>query len=459
MTIPSEPRPGILRRTAVDFAFLLPVLPIVIVGFVTTFTLFVTGVSLAIIWVGVPLAAVALACARWFGALELGRLALTGRAPIAHPDWRAPRSTGFLGWLKGVFGDSQYWAYLAHSALVSFILGILTWSIAITWFAVAVGGPSYWFWAAFIPRGDGDSLWMHDTVLRFFDPGFVRADTIDGLILAENIFYLVVGAVFLVTLPLVARLLVDAHWLVAKGMLGERRSAQLERAVAATEASRGAAIAAEDSGLRRLERDIHDGPQQRLLRLQYDLARAERRLTVDSNDGGATAVDSTDARALVAGALQQSKDALDELRDLSRGLAPPILQDRGLVAAIRSAAARSTVPVSVTFELESDDLSLAEIERSVYFVVSELLANVDKHAAATGADVALRFERSSGAASLLIEVRDDGQGGATIVDGHGLAGLRDRLEGLRGTLRLYSPAGGPTSAIATIPLDSPTLER
>ena len=150
LTSESRRRGGVVRRTAADLAFLLPVLPIVIVGFTTTLTLFVAGVGLAIVWIGVPLVAVSLVCARWSGTFELGRLDRTGRPRIVPPRWSEPHVVGFLGWIKGTLGDPRYWAYLAHSVLVSLVLGVVTWSTALIWFTGAFGGLSYWFWVGFL---------------------------------------------------------------------------------------------------------------------------------------------------------------------------------------------------------------------------------------------------------------------------------------------------------------------
>ena len=143
--------------------------------------------------------------------------------------------------------------------------------------------------------------------------------------------------------------------------------------------SRSAAVAAEGTALRRLERDIHDGPQQRLVRLQMDLAAADRQLDKDPKA----------ARALLEEALQQSKDALDELRALSRGFAPPILMDRGLVAALESLAVRAAVPTTVVDELPEGIELPAELERNAYFIAAEALTNAAKHAKAKTATVTI----------------------------------------------------------------------
>ena len=139
--------------------------------------------------------------------------------------------------------------------------------------------------------------------------------TFENEFVGDALLYLVVGVIFLATLPLVSRGLTMMHWLVARGVLGAWKSDALAKQVTSLESSRGAAISAEGHSLRRLERDIHDGPQQRLVRLQMDLAAAERQLDADPEK----------AKTLITEAMAQSKEALDELRALSRGFAPPIL--------------------------------------------------------------------------------------------------------------------------------------
>ncbi|GAA1505768.1 signal transduction histidine kinase [Agromyces terreus] len=202
---------------------------------------------------------------------------------------------------------------------------------------------------------------------------------------------------------------------------------------------------AEDASLRRLERDIHDGPQQRLVRLQMDLASIERAVDRDPDA----------ARRMLGEARQQARETLDELRALSRGFAPPILQDRGLAVALESLGARSTVPVVLEIGIPADGappVVPASIERNVYFVAAELLTNAVKHAEARG--IRLRASlRDTGATGWWLDlwVTDDGRGGATSVPGHGLAGLEERVRGLDGILVVDSPVGGPTSIGAHIP--------
>jgi signal transduction histidine kinase len=257
---------------------------------------------------------------------------------------------------------------------------------------------------------------------------------------------LIVGLIFLATLPFVTRGLVSLHWLVAKGMLSAFRSEALSREVATLSSSRTAAVAAEGTALRRLERDIHDGPQQRLVRLQMDLAAAERQLDADPSA----------ARTLISEAMQQSKDALDELRALSRGFAPPLLLDRGLVAALDSMAGRSSIPVKFVAEVPEGTVVPAELERNAYFLAAEAVTNAEKHSHAE--NVTMRVwvrQEPAGDRWLDLTVSDDGVGGAEAAAGHGIAGLEERVHGLGGTLTVDSPVGGPTVVVAQLPFGDP----
>jgi signal transduction histidine kinase len=235
------------------------------------------------------------------------------------------------------------------------------------------------------------------------------------------------------TAPLVIRGLVATRAGLARGLLTNQTAALRARATQ-LESSRRAAVQAEAQTLRRLERDIHDGPQQRLVRLNMDLEAVARRL--DDNP--------EKARPLVAEALEQSREALDELRALSRGIAPPILAEHGLRAAITALAARGSIPTSV----DVADVRLSDAaQNAAYFVVAEALTNVEKHSGASRASV----EVAAVGGLAVVVVTDDGTGGAALAKGHGLSGLADRLAGVDGSLTLDSPAGGPTQLTATLP--------
>jgi signal transduction histidine kinase len=424
---------GLWRNVPRELGFHILTLPLAVIGFGLTVGLFSSGLgTIVTFFIGVILLIVALYVSRGFGTLELVRLEWAGRVPIPRPTWEQT-TPGFWGWLRSTLGNGHYWLYLLHTMIVNFIISTITWSIVITWVSTALGGVTYWFWSIFLPDRDRDwhfSNWALD-LLGVPNPSL-------GYPVLDVIFYSITGTVFLATLPFITRGLLVLHDLVAHGMLAAFASDALRRQVGDLTVSRGAAISAEGHSLRRLERDIHDGPQQRLVRLQMDLAAAERQLDKDPKK----------ARGLITEAMAQSREALEELRSLSRGFAPPLLLDRGLVAALESAADRSMVPVKIVDELGGVTMP-QEIERNAYFVVSEALANVAKHSGATEATVRVWVE---GTESLTVAVFDNGTGGAVSKPNHGIAGLEERLLGLGGSLDVHSPAGGPTTVLAHLPL-------
>jgi signal transduction histidine kinase len=200
--------------------------------------------------------------------------------------------------------------------------------------------------------------------------------------------------------------------------------------------TRSEAIDAQASHLRRIERDLHDGAQARLVALTLQLGRAEMRLD-----------DQPEIQQLIRDAQREAHLAITELRDLARGIVPPLLADRGLLAAVRSLAARS--PVGTTVTADACPSLAPAIENAAYFVVTEALTNTAKHAGARASWVHLKGDGGT----LVVEVGDDGVGGAD-PDGFGLAGLRARVEALDGTLHVHSPAGGGTTVEVRLPCGS-----
>jgi signal transduction histidine kinase len=248
----------------------------------------------------------------------------------------------------------------------------------------------------------------------------------------------VVGVALLPIAASLSQLAVALHRPVVVGLLGTSESRELQRQVESLRESRSAALDTEAAELRRIERDLHDGAQQRLVRLALDLG-----LAGEKSDSDPEA-----AKRLVLEGRTQAQQALGELRDLVRGLAPSILHDRGLVAALDSIAGRSPVPTTVRSELTPGERLPDAVERAGYFVVAEALANLAKHSGATHCEV--RCLRKDG--RIVIEVEDDGAGGAAIVPGGGLAGLARRVEAVDGTFTVSSPPGGPTVVRAEMPV-------
>jgi signal transduction histidine kinase len=208
-------------------------------------------------------------------------------------------------------------------------------------------------------------------------------------------------------------------------------------------ASRARIVAASDQARRRIERDLHDGTQQRLVSLGLAARTAEADVAAGRGDPGAYL-------ARIAAGLA---DAAAELQELSRGIHPAILSDGGLGPALRTLARRAAVPVDL--EVTADERYPEPVEVAAYYVASEALANAMKHAQATGVEMSL----ATAGGRLLLSVRDDGVGGADPGRGTGLAGLADRVEALGGSVRLHSAAGTGTHITADLPLDNEPAQK
>ena len=250
-----------------------------------------------------------------------------------------------------------------------------------------------------------------------------------------------------VVLPLIGRLAdLDAAW--SRALLKPTPKARLAERVEALTETRAGAVAAHGAELRRIERDLHDGTQARLVALSMRIGLAKRAYDRDPQA----------ARRLMDNAQNQAEDALTELRHVVRGIHPPILTDRGLVGAIRALAASSGLEVVVRLDgVGPETRAPAAIEAAAYFVVAEALTNAAKHSGSDRAEVWLARTRTG----LRVLVRDEGQGGAEGISpasgtglqagGSGLIGMRRRVAALDGTLALTSPAGGPTAIDVELP--------
>ncbi|MGV9424685.1 sensor histidine kinase [Streptomyces sp. NPDC003656] len=234
-------------------------------------------------------------------------------------------------------------------------------------------------------------------------------------------------------LSFIARGLTNVDRALARGLLSP--SDELERRIAELESDRGVVVDTAAADLRRIERDLHDGAQARLVNLAMELGLAKEKLLEDPET----------AARMVDDAHGEVKTALRELRDLARGIHPAVLTDRGLDAALSSIAARCTVPVTVTADLPTRPAPA--IEGIAYYTASELLQNISKHSRAHHATVDLWRTDDR----LMLQVRDDGTGGATASPGGGLHGLTERLGAVDGLLLIDSPPGGPTTITAELP--------
>jgi signal transduction histidine kinase len=376
----------------------------------------VTGIALLPFFLaGVPVLAGTFWLCIWMAGAERARFALLlGRnIPAAPP----PRGRTWLRTMVAPLTSAAAWRSAAY-ALIRFPLGALqfvlvsaVWSLGL----VLVTAPAY-YWA--LPSG-GFNLGGH--LIRH--PGAGIAAVLAGL------------AVLLLS-PVVTALLAAGDAAVARGLLGSGRE-ELTARIGELETSRARVMDAAEAERMRIERDLHDGAQQRLVSLAMELGRAKAKF--DSDPEG--------AEAIVSQAHEEAKAALAELRNLVRGVHPPVLSDRGLDAALSGLAALSPVPVTVSVDLPARPP--AAVEAIAYFVVAEGLTNIAKHSHASHAQVVV--VRSGDVLSL--EITDDGVGGADPA-GQGLSGLAARVAGVDGRLRVTSPPGGPTRLEVTLPCAS-----
>lgn len=429
-----ERRPGsafgrMIRQLGIDTGYNLIGLAMGVVSFTLIVTLFSVGVSTLILVVGLPILAFTFLLARGLADLHRVSLRAVVRRPSPRPIYPAPPVRA--GWLRRMVNpmmSGQAWLDLAAGVL-DLPFAIAAFTLTVTWWSTALGGVTYPLWDWTIPHNHNTSNGIVignkslAEVLGMGDGTFAR--------IALNTS---IGIFFLLTLPLVVRLSALARAHANRAMLCG--VAELRRQIVGLQEQKEAAVSAEATALRRLERDIHDGPQQRLVRLAMDLGRARQQL---DNDPEA-------ARATIDEALGQTRDTLDELRALSRGIAPPILTDRGLSSALTALAGRCPVPVDLVVEPDLGRLD-AGVESTAYFVVAESLTNIAKHSYAS--QCTLTVAKIPG--WLGVVIADDGLGGASIAKGHGLAGLADRLRAAGGTLIVLSPNGGPTEIRAEIP--------
>lgn len=419
----------VVRRLGRDTLYVAAGLPLAVLSFSLVVTGLAASLGLLVTLLGIPLAVGTLLVARGFAVVERARLQLLDGRPLRPAGHRRPGRGGWRGLLARL-KDPQSWLDALH-AVVVLPVAVLTFVVAATWWAGTLGGLTYWFWQVFLPD-DGD------------DGGLARLAGWDQP-WADSVVNLVLGLLFAASLAPALRGCAALQAGLARLLVANPQLASLREEVDALTVSRAAAVEAGTSTLRRLERDLHDGPQQRLVRLQMDLATVRRRLA----DDPAVADD------LVEEAEQQVTETLQELRALSRGIAPPVLSDRGLPSALASLAGRCTVQVGLDVALPDGHRLPEPVEETAYFVVAEALTNVAKHSAARSCRVSVRREPAPGTDGrgevVVVEVEDDGRGGAHPAKGHGLAGLVDRVAGVDGRLEVVSPDGGPTRVVAVLP--------
>ena len=379
-----------------------------------------TGFSLLVLaLVGLPLLGVTVELAHWFARAERARFALMAGARI--PAWPCPRSPERAGFRWGIiprwrmWTEGATWAEIGY-ALLRLPVSAVAVTISITAWAFGLVLLTLPLYNRALPSGGAE---LGDTVLRGTPTMTASA---------------VIGLLLLLAAPQITRGLGGADARLSRWLLGP--PSDLAARVVEVETSRERVLDAAETERRRIERDLHDGAQQRLVALAMDLGLAKAKFA-DDIDAAAGLVDQAHA---------QAKEALTELRNLVRGVHPPVLTERGLDAALSGLAALCPVPVEMHVDVPVRPKS--SVEAVAYFMVAEALTNVAKHSRARHAKVVVEGHGYPG--TLTVVVSDDGIGGADL-NSPGLRGLADRVSGVDGRLSVESPSGGPTIIAAELP--------
>ena len=386
---------------------------------IVSFTLVVTGISLGIallpvFLVGIAVLVAVIWLAGMFARAERARFAVLLGTEIPGPPPRPDEPTGwrrlnllFLArstWLPSVYALVRLPLSVIEAVVVSSVWGI---GLALLTLPAYNGA---------LPGGSA-----HLGSFALNNAAWVALGVATGVAL-------LLGA------PPLTRVVAAGDAVVARWLLGPGRRAGMAARIGELETSRAGVVDAAETERRRIERDLHDGAQQRLVSLAMELGRARAKFGSDPEA----------AEAIVRQAHEQAKEALTELRNLVRGVHPPVLSDRGLDAALSGLAALSPVPVTVRVDLA--ERPPPAVEAIAYFVVAEALTNVAKHAKASRALVTV----SRTGDLLNVAISDNGIGGASLA-GRGLSGLAARTAGIDGRLLVTSPDGGPTVIEAVLP--------
>jgi signal transduction histidine kinase len=421
ITQASPTRPRIPRIAQPFVGLALAVLAELGIAF---FVLNVVSVPLIAVWVGIPMLLVIVPCVRWFANLHRTLLGSLTGVQIQRP-YRKPPMPGMLIRLRTILTDPATWrdiAWLLVNAVIGFTLALLSAVL----FLSSIFYLIYPFLFAVTPTG-----------VFQLPLGFMTIDTF-----GETFLLWPVAVIFLMLWSSFGGPLLKADAHLAKSLLGPTESAQLAIRVRELAESRAETVDTQAAELRRIERDLHDGAQARLAALSMNLGMAEEMVNRDP----------AQAAALLTEARESAGQALSELRDLVRGIHPPVLADRGLEGAVKALALSCPFKVDATIDLPGRPP--APVESAAYFAVAEALANIVKHSAATSAWIQITHEQER----LHIIVGDDGVGGATVRPAGGLYGIERRLAAFDGTLTVASPTGGPTTVIMELPCESSSLK-
>jgi signal transduction histidine kinase len=418
----------VAARTWGELLYALIGLPLATVGFTFVVTALSVGVATAILIVGLPLIALMIMINRGFGMVYrgLGRGLLGVVVETPGIDRRRSGPLGYLtertGWRATLF------------IVLQFPVAIVDFTVAVFLYAYAIGGLTYPLWWHVLPAQTDHAAVHHGAQLG----PHVWLDTTPRVTAVA-----VVGLLLLLASPWVLRGVLALDRLLIRTLLGPSAASVRIRALEETRA-----LAVDDSAasLRRIERDLHDGAQARLVGLAMSLGLAKDELSNRDLVGPDADPALSRIRELVDSAHREAKGTIIDLRDLARGIHPPAL-DNGLPDALATLAARCTIPTTVHVDLPSRPSPA--LETIVYFCTAELLTNAVKHSGAHHASVDVR----SIGDHLYVRVGDDGAGGAGLgrSGGSGLAGLADRIATVDGHLDISSPEGGPTLITADIP--------
>jgi signal transduction histidine kinase len=432
---PGRPAATILRapftrRTWCEAGYALIGLPLGVAGFAVTVATLSFGLGNSFLLIGLPLLAVGSIIARWFGGLdrEVGRRLLGVHVADPAPLQRRP---GFVGWIVAQLTDGVAWRARGY-LLLRLPLSVASFFVAVFFWA---SGIAYVLWPAAWAAGLSHVMVRQNGVMQHITPSYggFYFDTWPRLWLL-----FAQGVILLLLAPWVVRaVLIPDRWLIG-GLLGPTSSERVRN----LEQTRAHAVDDSAARLRTIERDLHDGAQAQLVAVAMKLGLAKEKL--GGADGATAEPDVKRALELVDTAHRTAREAINELRDLARGIHPPVL-DRGLGPALSTLAARSAVPVELVVDVR--ERPSPAIETIAYFCAAELLANVAKHSGARRATV----EAVHVPGLLRLRVTDDGTGGASMAAGTGLRGLADRVRTVDGRMDVDSPPGGPTVVTVELP--------
>ena len=405
-----------------DFVYLLGAFTMSIVGFIVWVTGLSVTVSLLVLIVGAFVWVGTVYVFRWTTLVDRRLAGWLRRDPISAV-YRRPTQPGFLDLLKTVTTDPQTWkevGWLVVNSIAGFaitLIALTVTALVLAWITLPI-----WWWAIPNPHTQYATLNFGIYTVTSLGWAFVT---------------MALGLVMLPVALLLNRAVARGHASIAARVLGPSERQQLQSRVRELASTRSDVVTATNEQLRRIERDLHDGAQARLVALAMELGMAEEELAKDPDA----------ARTAVRRARDEALGALGELRDLSRGLRPALLQERGLRTAIEDLAHRSAIPATTELTGGVDSLP-AEVATAVYFVAAEALTNATKHSHATTIRLAVNRHEHD----VTVTVLDNGRGGANPA-GSGLDGLRARVRALDGRFEVQSPVGGPTLVRAELPCE------